>query len=136
MADAWRAVDRPRSAALDRSTLSSQLAQAHTLTGLLEFTAAVIAAVLFGAALIWLPGHHRLGPFTLVAGLAVGALGLGEIAMVLADSRVVGVPERTQVLLVSLSCAALSLHLLRPRRPSARQAPTRRSAVRGPSANP
>ncbi|MFJ9845951.1 DUF998 domain-containing protein [Kitasatospora sp. NPDC101155] len=122
--------------ALDRSTLSSQLAQAHTLTGLLEFTAAVIAAVLFGAVLLRLPGHHPLGLFTLAAGLAVGALGLGEIAMVLADARVVGVPERAQVLLVSLFCAALSLHLLCRRRPSARRVPRSRSATVGPSANP
>ncbi|MFE5588142.1 DUF998 domain-containing protein, partial [Kitasatospora sp. NPDC056531] len=37
--------------ARDRGTLAAQLAQPHTLTGLLEFTAAVIAAVLFGSAL-------------------------------------------------------------------------------------
>ncbi|MBO1414559.1 DUF998 domain-containing protein [Streptomyces sp. FH025] len=101
---------------LDRSSLTAQLAQTHTLTSLSEFTAAVIAAVLFGAVLLRSPGHHRLGLFTLAAGLAVGTLGLGEIVMVLTGSRVIGVPERVQVLLVSLFCAALSLHLLRRRR--------------------
>lgn len=106
--------------AQDRSTLTAQLTQTHTLASLLEFTAAVIAAVLFGTVLLRLPGHHRLGLFTLAAGLGAGTLGLGEIAMVLADSRAVGVPERAQVLLVSLFCAALSVHLLRRRagRPS------------------
>jgi hypothetical protein len=84
--------------------MSLQLRQPRTISSLIEFTAAIVAVLALSWAFRWLSDWRRLGTWGLAIGLAVACLGLLEIDMILTSVRWAGLPERGQVLLVSLWC--------------------------------
>ncbi|MDJ0342419.1 MULTISPECIES: DUF998 domain-containing protein [unclassified Streptomyces] len=96
----------------DSGALAAQLREPHTLSSLAEFAAAIIAMVVLSSLFQRLPGWRRLGRWDSVAGLMVGGLGVLEVCLVLADLRWVGLPERGQVLVVSLWCGAVAVRLI------------------------
>ncbi len=87
--------------------LRAQLAQLHTVSGLIGFAAATSAMLLIGTA-------TETRVFRLVSigcGLGVASLGLIDIPLLLTNS-VIGLGERGRILLISLWLAALGARML------------------------
>jgi hypothetical protein len=102
----------------DHASLTAQLAQPHTVSGLIGFTACMIAITAYSAVLRHQPGLQRLAAAGFAAAGVAACLGGIEIAMALTAAPGVGLAERVQVVVISGWLAALSLRELRtPRYP-------------------
>lgn len=97
----------------DHAALLTQLSQLHTVSGVIGFTAMVIAIAAYGSALRRQSETRHLG-CTGLAVAAVGAvLGCVQIGMALAASDWTGLVERIQVLTMTAYLAVLAVVVAR-----------------------
>jgi lycopene cyclase domain-containing protein len=89
--------------------LLAQLAQLHTVSGLIGFAAATSAMLLIGTATETRTRVFRL--FSIGCGLGVASLGLIDIPLLLTNS-VIGLGERGRILLISIWLAGLGVRML------------------------
>ncbi|MGX9672831.1 DUF998 domain-containing protein [Mycobacterium sp. HM-7] len=95
--------------AADHASLSTQLSQLHTISGVVGFTAVLIAMAAYGAALGRQPGTHHLGLVGLTCAAIGAVLGGAEIVTALADTDSTGLFERLHVTVVSAFLLMLTL---------------------------
>jgi len=87
--------------------LLAQLAQLHTVSGLIGFAAATSAMLLIGTA----TETRVFRRFSIGCGLGVAGLGLIDIPLLLTNS-VIGLGERGRILLISIWLAGLGARML------------------------
>ena len=114
----------PRCWAADHAPLSTQLSQLHTVSGVVGFTAVLIAMAAYGAALCSQPGTRQLGLVGLICAAIGAVLGGIEIVTALADMEWTGLFERIHVALVGTFLLMLTFVVARTAEPT-----TRRSVV-------
>lgn len=97
----------------DHAPLPIQLTQLHTMSGVIGFTAIVMALAAYGIALPRQPDTHHLGSAGLAVAAAGAALGCIEIATALTGSDWTGLFERIHVFIVSVYLATLTISVAR-----------------------
>lgn len=103
----------PQCWAADHASLPAQLSQLHTISGVVGFTAVVIAMAAYGAALGSQPRTRQLGWVGLIVAATGAALGCIEIVTALADTDWTGLFERIHVAVVSAYLLTLTLVVAR-----------------------
>lgn len=96
----------------DQTDMIGQLVQPHALSGVIGFTAVLLALALFSSVLSGSPSARLLGGWGWAATAAGVVLGLVEVGMALRHVGWVGLLERVQVSVISVWLAALTFRLL------------------------
>lgn len=103
----------PQCWAADHAPLSAQLSQLHTVSGVVGFTAVLIAMAAYGAALGNEPGTRQLGLVGLICAAIGAVLGGIEIVTALADTDWTGLFERIHVAIVGTFLLMLTVVVAR-----------------------
>lgn len=111
----------PRCWTADHASLWTQLSQLHTISGVVGFTAVLIAMASYGAALGSQPDTRRLGLVGLTCAAIGALLGGIEIATALTDSDWTGLFERIHVTVVSTFLLMLTFVVAQTTNPATRQ---------------
>lgn len=114
----------PRCWTADHASLWTQLSQLQTISGVVGFTAVLIAMASYGAALGSQPDTRRLGLVGLICAAIGAPLGGIEIATALTDIDWTGLFERIHVAIVGTFLLTLTFVVARTTSPA-----TRRSVV-------
>ena len=113
----------PRCWAADHAAVSTQLSQLHTISGVVGFTAVLLAMAAYGVALGGQPGMRRLGLVGLTCAAIGGVLGGIEIVTALADTDWTGLFERIHVAIVGTFLVMLTFAVARTTSPATRRFP-------------
>lgn len=111
----------PRCWAADHAAVSTQLSQLHTISGVVGFTAVLLAMAAYGVALGGQPGMRRLGLVGLTCAAIGGVLGGIEIVTALADTDWTGLFERIHVAIVGTFLVMLTFAVARTTSPASRR---------------
>lgn len=114
----------PRCWAADHASVWTQLPQLHTISGVVGFTAVLIAMASYGAALGSRPDTRHLGLVALACAAIGSLLGGIEIVTALADTGWTGLFERIHVAVIGTFLLMLTYAVARTTNPA-----TRRSVV-------